>query len=51
MKDVTLSLFVFEVNGEILFSLSFPKHVINDLITGIISVSGGNIFSVKLSKG
>lgn len=39
-----LSLFVFEVNGEILLSLLFPKHAVNDLIIGIISVSVSDIF-------
>lgn len=46
-KHKTLSLFVLEVNGEIL-SLLFPENVISYLITGIISVSVGNIFEAKL---
>jgi len=39
VKDLrleTFSLFGFEVNSEILFSVWFPKDVVNDLITGMI---------------
>lgn len=43
-RHKTQSLFVFEFNDEMLLSLLFPKHVINDSIIGFTSVSVGNIF-------
>lgn len=41
-----LSLFVFEVNGEILLSLLFPKHAVNDLVFQYFnsSVSVNDVF-------
>lgn len=44
VKDLRHSLFGFEVNSEILFSVWFPKDVINNLITEMILLYVNDIF-------